>query len=297
MKTCPSCQSQYTDDTLQFCLQDGTRLQSGSEMKTANYGEQETVVSNRPSGQINTPRETQPTNRQTNQFPSNSNFQTPEKKSSAATAVFLTAFVMLLFFSLVGIGGWLYLRGATPDENGNLLLAKKKPDSTVANTSSTAPTDSSRTPAATPVINSSNVRIEPAAPAAPIDQAKIQKDVSQRIDSWKSAAESLDLDEYMDNYAPKIDYYNKKGANAATVRADKQKAFDQYSSLKVTISNLSVTPDASGEHATAIFDKQWEFSGEESYSAGKVRQQLQLQKIDGEWLIAGEKDLKLYYKE
>ena len=297
MKTCPSCQTQYTDDTLQFCLQDGTRLQSGSEMRTASFGEQETVVSNRPSSQINTPRETLPNNRQTNQFPPNSNFQTPEKKSSAATAVFLTAFVMLLFFSLVGIGGWLYFKGATPDDNANLLLAKKKSNETTAtNTSSTAPSDSSRsTPAATPLTRSSNANTT--ATVVPIDKAQIQKDVSERIDSWKTAAESLDLDEYMDNYAPKIDYYSKKGASLAAVRADKQKAFNQYSAIKVTISNLTVTPDASGERATAVFDKEWNFTGEENYSAGKVRQQLELRKIDEEWLIAGEKDLKLYYKE
>ncbi len=297
MKTCPSCQTQYTDDTLQFCLQDGARLQSGSEMRTANFGEQETVVSNRPSSQINTPRETSPNNRQTNQFPPNANFQTPEKKSSAATAVFLTAFVMLLFFSLVGIGGWLYFKGATPDDNANLLLAKKTQNpTTVANTSTTAPTDSSRsTPAATPFTRNSNA--DTTATVAPIDKAQIQKDVSQRINSWKSAAESLDLDEFMDSYAPRVDYYNKKGAGIAAVRADKQRAFNQYSAIKVTISNLSVTPDATGERATAVFDKEWNFTGEESYSAGKVRQQLDLRKIDGEWLIAGEKDLKLYYKE
>jgi hypothetical protein len=294
MKTCPNCQSQYTDDTLQFCLQDGTRLQSGSEMKTASFGEQETVVSNRPSSQINTPRETSPTNWQPNQFPSNSNFQTPEKKSNTTAAVFLTAFLMLLFFSLVGIGGWLYFRGATPDDNGNLMLAKKKNNETTANTASTAPTDSSRsTPAATPFTRSSNADTT----STPIDSVQIQKDVSQRVDSWKTAGESLDLDKYMDNYAPKIDYYNKKGASIATVRSDKQKAFNQYSAIKVTISNLTVTPDASGERATAVFDKEWNFTGEESDSAGKVRQQLQLQKINGQWLITGEKDLKLYYKE
>ncbi len=60
---------------------------------------------------------------------------------------------------------------------------------------------------------------------------------------------------------------------------------------------MKVTPDASGEKATAVFDKEWNFEGAEKYSAGKVQQQLTLGKIGGRWLITGEKDLKTYYVE
>jgi hypothetical protein len=294
MKICPTCQSQYTDDTLQFCLQDGTRLQNAaaSQMPTVAYGEQETVISNRPSSQINTPRETSPTGWQPNQFPSNSNLPTPEKKSNTPAAVFLTAFVMLLFFSLVGIGGWLFFKGATPDDNANLLLAKKSPDNEVMTNSSRTATRPLPMATVTPTTAANT-----SATIAPIDKEQIKTDVSQRLNSWKSAAESLDLDSFMSNYAATVDYYNKKGASVATVRADKQRAFTQYSVIKVTLSNISVTPDASGDRATAVFDKEWNFTGEESYSAGKVRQQLQLRKINGQWLITGEKDLKLYYKQ
>jgi hypothetical protein len=51
------------------------------------------------------------------------------------------------------------------------------------------------------------------------------------------------------------------------------------------ISNLRVSPDASGENATAVFDKEWVFEGTGKYSAGKVQTQLRLRKIGGEWLI------------
>jgi hypothetical protein len=60
---------------------------------------------------------------------------------------------------------------------------------------------------------------------------------------------------------------------------------------------MTVTPDASGERATAVFDKEWNFSGAEKTSAGKVKQQLQLKKVNGQWLISGERDLKVYYTE
>ncbi len=296
MKQCPSCQSQYTDDTLQFCLQDGTPLQSSSasQMPTVAFGEQETVFTNRQSNQINTPRETQPTNWQPDQIPSNSSFTPPPKKSNATVAVFLTAFVMLLFFGLVGVGAWLYFKGVTPDDNANLLLVKKTTNSEAANKFSTAPTNSTKTmPAATPLTTTSNAVSTP----VPVDKEQIKKDVSQRVYSWKSAAESHNLDSYMSNYADTVNYYNKKGASVASVRSDKQRAFTMYDSLQVTISNLSITPDATGERATAVFDKEWDFSGTDKYSSGKVKQQLELKKINGQWLIAGEKDLKLYYKD
>jgi hypothetical protein len=292
MKQCPNCQSQYTDDTLQFCLQDGSPLQyvTSSQVNTVAFVEQETVVSNRPSNQINTPRETQPTNWQPNQFSSGASFSPQAKKSSPTVAVFLTAFLMLLFFSLVGIGAWLYLKGATPDRNGNLFLTKKAPYP-----EATAPTNASKiTPMATPMTSTSNANS--ASNTASIDKEQIKKDVSQRVYTWKSAAEAHNLDSYMNNYADTVDYYNKSRISRSTVRADKQRAFTLYDSLNITLSNMSVTPDASGENATAVFDKEWVFEGAKR-STGKVRTQLSLKKNNGQWLITGEKDLKVYYTE
>ncbi len=296
MKQCPSCQSQYTDDTLQFCLQDGSPLNyvPNSQMKTANYGEQETVVTNRQSHQINTPRNTQPTNWQPDQFSSGQSFAPPAKSSNASVAFVLTAFVLVLFLSLAGVGAWLYIKGAKPDSNGNILLTKKEPDSEASNKSSTAPQNPSKiTPMATrqPDTSVTNANSTP----APVDQEQLKKDVSQRVYAWKSAAESHNLDSYMNNYAETVNYYNKSKSRAA-VRDDKQRAFTLYSSINITLTELSVTPDATGENATAIFDKSWVFEGEKR-SAGKVRTQLQFKKINGLWLITGEKDLKLYYKE
>jgi hypothetical protein len=305
MKQCPTCQSQYTDDTLQFCLQDGAPLQfvAGSQSKTLAYGEQETVVSNRQSEKINAPHITNPTDWNPNQFQSNPAIQPAEKKSSPTVAVLLTAFVMLLLFSFVGIGAWLYLKGVSDDDNKNILLAKKRPDSDRVSNTSVAPTDTTRTtpiPMATALpetssSSSSNANVTSTNPA-PVDKEQVKRDVSQKIYSWKSAAESRNLDTYMSNYAGTVDYYNKKGASVGTVRADKQKAFTSFDSIKITLSNLSVTPDAAGETAVAVFDKEWVFQGAK-YSAGKVQTQLKLKKVSGQWLITGERDLKVYYTE
>ena len=49
MKICPSCKTQYSDDTLSFCLQDGTPLAAGfsSDTPTVVLGETETVAARR----------------------------------------------------------------------------------------------------------------------------------------------------------------------------------------------------------------------------------------------------------
>jgi hypothetical protein len=300
MKQCPTCQSQYTDDTLQFCLQDGSPLRFVAGAPPANtlaYGEQETVVAGRQSEKINTPHITNPTDWNPNQFPSNAALQPAERKSNPTVAVLLTAFVMLLLFSFVGIGAWLYFRGATPDDDGNLFIAKKRPDSQTANRTTTLPVDSSKpTPLATALPESSDTTAATNTNSAPVDKEQVKRDVALKVNSWKSAAESRNLDSYMRNYAGTVDYYNKKGASIGSVRADKQRAFTAYDSMKITLSNLSVVPDAAGETATAVFDKEWVFQGAK-YSAGKVQTQLKLKKTGGEWLITGERDLKVYYTE
>ena len=55
---------------------------------------------------------------------------------------------------------------------------------------------------------------------------------------------------------------------------------------------MRVMPDASGEKATAVFDKEWHFENDEKTSEGKVQTQLQLKKIGGEWKITERKRFK-----
>lgn len=296
MKQCPTCQSQYTDDSLQYCLQDGSPLNfiTGSQSQTIAFGEQETIAANRPSGQINQPHLTNPTDWNPNQYQSNQAIPAaPPEKSNATMAIFATVFVMLLIFSGVGIGAWLYFRGVKSDDKGNLFITKSTPYPTVADKTTVTNANTSVTPmtTTTPLISSSSNN---ANTVATVNTEQIKSEVAARLNSWKSASESLNLNAHISHYAPTVDYYNKKGVSASVVRADKQRAYDLYSSIQITLSNMTVTPDASGETATAVFDKEWNFGGART-SSGKVQQQIKLKKIDGQWLITGERDLKVYY--
>lgn len=303
MKYCPNCQTTYTDNTLRFCLHDGTPLAEVSDtqtnMPTIAFDELETVVTPKQPQQvvrINLP-ETEPQNRESAEQPTF--HTTPQvvaepaeiRQSNTALTVLATILGMILLF---GIGGaW-------------FLLKSRKTEVASAN--------ASNTPVNRPaILNSANIQNlnvnvsnpTPSPTATPLpkptikaeETKTIKNDVKDAIDVWIDSSENLDLDGNLEQYADTVDYYIAGRVNRARVRADKQRAFDQYDLIKFKISNMQVTPDASGDKATAVFDKEWNFEGENKFSSGKVQQQLTFEKVEGRWLITGEKDLKTYYVE
>lgn len=263
MKICPQCGTQYTDETLFYCFHDGTPLEFASQAGTP------TAVLNRTETRTGV-----------------GEFRPEKKRTNAVKAVMLTIFGMLILFGIVGIAAWLYLRDPQSQVVSN--TATLATPTTIANSDppSTPKTVRSPTPAVT-----SNINVP-----AKVDDARVRSEVTQSLNGWKAQAESLDLDAYMEYYAPTVDYYNKNGASFAYVRTDKMRAFSKYSSIQIDLSDISVTVDPTGETATAIMDKEWNFQGNGS-SRGKVRQMIRFRRIDGEWRITAERDLKLYYKQ
>lgn len=259
MTICPACKTQYSDDTLSFCLQDGTPLAIavGAEPPTVVMDEVETAEARRGSG------------------------------SRTALAVILTAIGMLILFSAAGLAAWLYFRDSstavvsnTP-ANANI---EPSPYSSVQVKPSTTP------PVSTPASNVVQT------PAAPVNEAEIRSEVSQLIDEWRSRTVSRDLVALRDLYADNLSYYYTKGnVSASSVIADKQRALQKYNSIQISISDLRVTPDATGESATAVYDKDWSFDGVKPF-CGVVRSQMQVKKIRGEWFITGEKDIPGTFK-
>lgn len=110
MKYCPSCQITYADDSLQFCLQDGTSLLRypvrNSQMQTEVFGEAETVVRQKPMS----------SDPEQNRITQAATLQPESKKSNTLTTITLTASVMLILFG--GAAGiWLLLK----DNNSEVI--------------------------------------------------------------------------------------------------------------------------------------------------------------------------------
>lgn len=310
MKICPHCQNTYTDDSLQYCLQDGTRLNDykPTEAATAAWNsgetESETLVKLRQPVNYETQKSVSGQYLPPDQEPVFVAESPAPEKSNTLKIVLLTLLGMVVLLAVGGVAGFVIWRNsrnkdvavnvntkpvntktpvanktvnANSNDNTNLNANVNTNLNTNTNTNANVPT-----PTPKPTLN-------------PEQTAQIKEDVGSTIDSWKSSYESLDLEYAMSYYAETVDYYNAGKVGSGRVRADKQRAFDAYDTINFNISNLIVTPDASGDKATAVFDKEWTFENADRTNSGKVRQQMQLVKFGDKWKITGEKDLKVYY--
>jgi len=108
MKYCPNCQTQYTDDSLRFCLEDGTSLLSSSgknsQMPTQTFDETETVVR----------RNQAPSGWEQSQVTRVAALQPKVKKSNLPLIVILTALTLFVFFGGAA-GVWLLLIGGSSE--------------------------------------------------------------------------------------------------------------------------------------------------------------------------------------
>ncbi|MCU0239113.1 MAG: hypothetical protein MUC29_06700 [Pyrinomonadaceae bacterium] len=286
MKICPNCNSTYTDNNLSFCLQDGTPLVSYQNQ------EPETVIRQVPpvnQMRINIEQEQQS---QTQQPPFlNQPTYSTENEPKKSNFLLIALGLVFGFFVLLGIGGiagyMFYQTSGTPE------IAKNTNTNVNANANSNINTNTNVNANANSNVNASTPTPKPT--IKPAEIATVKKDIENQIFGWKSASENRNLDVNMNNYADSVDYYKGGKVASSKIRADKQKAYNDYDSISINISNIKITPDASGEKATATFDKDWEFSGAEKFNRGGVQQQLVFTKINGKWKITSEKELKIYF--
>jgi len=305
MKYCPQCQTTYTDDLLRFCLKDGMPLkevfQSEIPSPDVSFGEEETVVASRQVEPIGAPVQNQPSQnwqQQQQQYQSTPPIiavQPERRKTRTGLIVGLTILGTLLLLGIAGIGGLLYMKNRQTEVAVNVnsaAPANRSPSSNSANVQAVNQVSNQ-------TANSNIANVSPTVATKPTlnpaDTKAVTEDVENVVDEWKNATENLDIDAHMNEYADTVDYYKAGRVGQARVRADKQRAYEQYSSVNINISNMKITPGESGNNATALFDKEWKFEGDEKSSSGKVQQQLTLSKIGGRWLITGERDLRVYY--
>ncbi len=303
MKRCPTCQSTYTDDSLRFCLQDGTSLVNVSRsggaggltlpdqektllINSAGRGGDEpppteilpappmpTLVAPRPH--VTAP---QPSPRQTATGPVDA--ATGQRAKTNALVIPITIALTVLVLAVAGIGAWLLFGNRESGGTGNV-----RTDRTTASPTPAASTAATSTPAASP-----------SPTLSPVNVAVLRKEVMEALNGWAQSSMERDIDAQMSYYADTLDiYYTKTNVDASVVRADRERAYDAYSTLDIELSNVQITPDTTGQLANALLDKTWNFEGEEKASSGSVQQEIRLAKRDGRWLIIGEKDVQVYY--
>jgi hypothetical protein len=330
MKRCPTCKRTYADDTLRFCLEDGTLLDADA----APLNSDQTLLLDSASSNAELPpteildfgaaptlrafdedataqpRKVAATAKQQAR-PTINEFQNPVAPApvprNTTSVVAVTAVATILVLAVGGLGAWLLLRDKNGNGNsGNSTLAEtarssnasnvtttnNASGSTVSNTSTLPGTVSTPVVVATPYATPSAT---PQPTTATADTASARREVLDALNGWTETMRQANLERHMAYYADTLHtYYLQSNYSSSRVRANVARAFSKYDTFDVKLTNMQIEVDPPGTSAIATFDKTFTFSGATTYS-GSGLNRFWLEKIGGRWLITGEKDLKTYY--
>lgn len=319
MKLCPTCNRTYTDDSLNFCLQDGTVLSKMSNspqpFDAGRALSDETTLDRHvdpppteilyarasPTDASHAPTQTaapSPSRPTASPYVASHAAQDsvpPRKPHRTALVVIITLLASSLLLVVAGIGAWLLLRDGSVNETSATRVSDTQRQPSM-NTG--APVNSSRPSANTyvaPNTNAPTPALTPAQTPTPISSVAIRDQVIATLNGWAAATRARDINRHMSYYADTLDaYYRSTNVSASRVRADRERAYAIYTTLDVQLTNVQVVPDSTGERATATFDKTWSFTGQKT-STGSVQQKIWLAKTGGRWRITAEKELQIYY--
>jgi hypothetical protein len=308
MKRCPTCQTIYTDESLSYCLQDGSKLavvsgsastadetwqMSGAQARTGGAEPPPTEIlrpedmpTTRVEGAIPTKEQqrARPTavNGETHQSASHTTISAAPRSNGAVIA--LSVIVGLLLVTVGGLITWIMLRdkGQTPIVTTNTNRVETQQGN------NTTPQPRANTNA------NSNANATPQ--PSPVDVAAARAGVQVALNSWAETVRQGNLEEHMKYYADVLDvYYNATSVSRSRVRTDREAAFSKYSSMDMQVANINIEIDQTGTRATATFDKTFDFRTDDKSFNGSGLNRFWFTKVGGRWLITGEKELKNYY--
>jgi hypothetical protein len=119
--------------------------------------------------------------------------------------------------------------------------------------------------------------------------------VKSLLDRWVISTRRHDLQANLDCYAPVVEpYFNKRQLSSQDLVREKQRQFQTIGTVRrLGLENIQFT-QLGPDRAVILFDKNWAF-GDRNLFSGAERGQLNLRNIGGDWKIAGERELKVYW--
>ncbi|MDQ3818540.1 MAG: nuclear transport factor 2 family protein [Acidobacteriota bacterium] len=318
MKLCPTCRRTYADETLRFCLEDGTPLVTEASLNSDATLVLDSKSAEPPPTEIlpldsaptvrgydmeATERRRQPAPTAKQQVrPTVNEFQnvaatTGPRQRSTGTVVAVTIVATILLLGLGGLAAWLILKDRNSSASGgnsNVLVSNASPGQNTSNTGK--PPVIISTPNATPsALPSPTAAPLPSSSPTPADTSAARREVMNALNGWADTMRAGNLDAHMAYYANTLHtYYLQSNVSASRVRGFIAPAFEKNTSFDVRLTNVQIDVDPSGDKATATFDKTFTFSGNGTYS-GSGLNRFWFEKFGSRWLITGEKDLKTYY--
>jgi hypothetical protein len=176
VKVCPQCNSSYTDESLQFCLSDGTPLVA-TETNSASWHSAETIYDPNIIIQQPSPHQTSPnSNSHTNSSVqiNSSTFQTSNKSNNLLSLLGLA----ILLGGIIFGSYWLFFRDNSGDINKTNL---------------TQTTETKR-----PVVQLS-----------PEQNAQVKKDVTALLQTWNDSNNTRKIEDNIKFYSDTLRVYYK----------------------------------------------------------------------------------------
>lgn len=140
-----------------------------------------------------------------------------------------------------------------------------------------------------------NTKLDVTLSSAPVydpGSSSADSEIRNTLEGWAQSTRNRDVDSHLRYYSDTLDYYyNRTLVPSSKVREDRMRAFAKFNYLSVQLNNMNVQLDSTGQRATVVFDKTFDFRGDNNaFYNGSVQDQLTLTKLGGAWLITGEKE-------
>ena len=123
---------------------------------------------------------------------------------------------------------------------------------------------------------------------------EMEESLRAALNDWVAATNARDIDRQMMFYNPVVEaFYRSRNASRADVRRDKARVFERASSIDIRTGAPAIRLSADGRTAIMLFHKRYEIVGGGEDRRGEVVQELRWQRINGEWRITSERDLRV----
>jgi ketosteroid isomerase-like protein len=114
------------------------------------------------------------------------------------------------------------------------------------------------------------------------------------LNEWVAATNARNLSKQLSFYRPTMNaFYQRRNVSVAEVGADRARVFERAHSINIQAEAPSIQLDPDGQTATMLFRKRYAIAGGGEDRSGEVLQELRWQRINGQWRIISERDIKV----
>lgn len=132
-------------------------------------------------------------------------------------------------------------------------------------------------------------------PEEPTSGAAAAEEIRNRLVDLHAAWTDGDIEAHAAFYADEVDFYGED-LSRTEIERERRESAERFTDREVTLERTAVT-FTDEEHARAVVEKSWDFRSVASEWTGAARQEFLFERIEGRWLVTGERDLEVYRSE